>query len=246
MLQKEMDGTPTVKTDAAAAFLASLEDPKLTSLGETEKKPPIEILPPGMPPLSAPPIVLKKAAARPGVPTAARDPNAPIGAPMAQGAPMVQGTTVPQGTPTVQGTPMAQGSPEAQGVAMNQGAPVASESTDEAKPSEATGTNIALANAEATVASGAEESKGTPGNEEATANPGNEEVAPTLVTDAATSSDPSTATPAPAPVSICTDVRAVAPVEATIDAPSKEETELANKSSPSEGSTPPPPIVPTV
>jgi hypothetical protein len=241
MLQKEMDGTHTLKTDAAAAFLASLEDPKLTSLGETEKKPPIEILPPGMPPLSAPPIVIKKAAAKPGLPTAARDPNAPIGAPMAQGAPMVQGTTMPQGTP------MAQGSPEAQGVAMNQGAPAASESTDEAKPSEATGINIAPANAEATVASsGTEESKGTPDNEEATANPGTEEVTPALVTGAATSSGPSTATPAPAPVSSSTEVPAVVPVEATIDAPSKEGTELADKPSPSEGSTPPPSSVPSV
>ncbi|KAJ0986179.1 hypothetical protein J5N97_004535 [Dioscorea zingiberensis] len=60
MLQKELEHTPTVKTDAAAAFLASLEDPKLTSLGEAPKKPPIEILPPGMASLSAPPITIKK------------------------------------------------------------------------------------------------------------------------------------------------------------------------------------------
>jgi hypothetical protein len=153
MLQTEIDGTRTVKTDAAAAFLASLEDPKLTSLGETEKKPPIEILPPGMPPLSAPPIVIKKAAAKPGIPAVARDPNAPIGAPMAQGAPMIQGTTVPHDTPMVQGTPAAQGNPEAQGVTMNQGAP-ASESTDETKPSEATAANVAPANADAAADSG--------------------------------------------------------------------------------------------
>ncbi|KAI4999444.1 hypothetical protein ZWY2020_004033 [Hordeum vulgare] len=76
MLQKELDHTPTVKTDAAAAFLASLEDPKLTSLGETEKKPPIEILPPGMPPLSAPPIIIKKAAAKPGLANASQTLNA--------------------------------------------------------------------------------------------------------------------------------------------------------------------------
>lgn len=60
MLQKELEHTPTVKTDAAAAFLASLEDPKLTSLGEAPKKPPIEILPPGMASLSAPPITTIK------------------------------------------------------------------------------------------------------------------------------------------------------------------------------------------
>lgn len=60
MLQKELVHTPSVKTDAAAAFLASLEDTKLTSLGEAGKKPPMEILPPGMASLSAPPITVKK------------------------------------------------------------------------------------------------------------------------------------------------------------------------------------------
>ncbi|KAI9194407.1 hypothetical protein LWI28_005670 [Acer negundo] len=60
MLQKEVEHTPTTKTDAAAAFLASLQEPKLTSLAEAGKKPPIEILPPGMPSLSAPISVQKK------------------------------------------------------------------------------------------------------------------------------------------------------------------------------------------
>ncbi|CAL9083771.1 unnamed protein product [Musa acuminata var. zebrina] len=60
MLQKELDHTPVVKTDAAAAFLASLEEPKFTSLAEAGKKPPIEILPPGMASLSAPPITIGK------------------------------------------------------------------------------------------------------------------------------------------------------------------------------------------
>ncbi|XP_057971360.1 uncharacterized protein LOC131160062 [Malania oleifera] len=53
MLQREIEQTPASKTDAAAAFLASLEESKLTSLGEAGKKPPIEILPPGMTSLSA-------------------------------------------------------------------------------------------------------------------------------------------------------------------------------------------------
>lgn len=52
MLQKEIEHTRTTKTDATAAFLASLEDPKLPSLGDTDRKPPIEILPPGMSSLS--------------------------------------------------------------------------------------------------------------------------------------------------------------------------------------------------
>ncbi|CAK9141050.1 unnamed protein product [Ilex paraguariensis] len=54
MLQKELEHTPSAKTDAAAAFLASLEESKLTSLAEAGKKPPIEILPPGMASLYGP------------------------------------------------------------------------------------------------------------------------------------------------------------------------------------------------
>ncbi|RAL44247.1 hypothetical protein DM860_015607 [Cuscuta australis] len=54
MLQKEMECISSTKTDAAAAFLASLEEPKLTSLADAAKKPPIEILPPGMASLYGP------------------------------------------------------------------------------------------------------------------------------------------------------------------------------------------------
>ncbi|KAL3515810.1 hypothetical protein ACH5RR_022712 [Cinchona calisaya] len=53
-LQKEMEPTPSTKTDAATAFLASLEEPKFTSLADAVKKPPIEILPPGMASLNGP------------------------------------------------------------------------------------------------------------------------------------------------------------------------------------------------
>ncbi|KAK6121251.1 hypothetical protein DH2020_045025 [Rehmannia glutinosa] len=53
-LQKEMDYTPSTKMDAAAAFLASLEESKITSLQDAAKKPPIEILPPGMASLYGP------------------------------------------------------------------------------------------------------------------------------------------------------------------------------------------------
>lgn len=53
-LQKEMEHTPSTKMDAAAAFLASLEETKLTSLQDAAKKPPIEILPPGMASLYGP------------------------------------------------------------------------------------------------------------------------------------------------------------------------------------------------
>ncbi|XP_060167461.1 uncharacterized protein LOC132598543 isoform X1 [Lycium barbarum] len=73
-LQKEMEHTPSMKTDAAAAFLASLEGPKLTSLADAAKKPPIEILPPGMASLYGPnpgqpkPLLGKPGLAQPGKP----------------------------------------------------------------------------------------------------------------------------------------------------------------------------------
>ncbi|GLT28684.1 hypothetical protein SLA2020_035960 [Shorea laevis] len=60
MLQKEVENTPSAKTDATAAFLASLEEPKFTSLSEAGKKPAIEILPPGMSALSASITIQKK------------------------------------------------------------------------------------------------------------------------------------------------------------------------------------------
>jgi hypothetical protein len=60
VLQREVEPTPSQKTDATAAFLASLEEPKLTSLAEAGKKPPIEILPPGMMSLNAPISIQKK------------------------------------------------------------------------------------------------------------------------------------------------------------------------------------------
>ncbi|PIN25608.1 G-protein beta subunit-like protein (contains WD40 repeats) [Handroanthus impetiginosus] len=53
-LQKELEHTPSAKMDAAAAFLASLEESKITSLQDAAKKPPIEILPPGMASLYGP------------------------------------------------------------------------------------------------------------------------------------------------------------------------------------------------
>ncbi|KAG2406453.1 uncharacterized protein HKW66_Vig0057090 [Vigna angularis] len=61
-LQREIEPTPSQKTDAAAAFLASLEEPKLTSLADAGKKAPIEILPPGMMSLNASISIQKKPA----------------------------------------------------------------------------------------------------------------------------------------------------------------------------------------
>ncbi|KAF7804999.1 transcription initiation factor TFIID subunit 5 [Senna tora] len=62
MLQRAVEPTKSHKTDATAAFLASLEEPKLTTLAEAGKKPPIEVLPPGMVSLSAPISIQKKPA----------------------------------------------------------------------------------------------------------------------------------------------------------------------------------------
>ncbi|OMO53215.1 hypothetical protein CCACVL1_28804 [Corchorus capsularis] len=76
MLQKEVEHTPSGKTDATAAFLASLEEPKLTSLSEAGKKPPIEILPPGMSALSASITIKKKPA--PMTQTSQQQPSKPL------------------------------------------------------------------------------------------------------------------------------------------------------------------------
>ncbi|XP_024162674.1 uncharacterized protein LOC112169847 [Rosa chinensis] len=76
MLQKEVEHTPLEKTDAAAAFLASLEEPKLTSLADAAKKPPIEILPPGMPSLTVAMAVQKKPP--PGAQNSQQQPGKPL------------------------------------------------------------------------------------------------------------------------------------------------------------------------
>ncbi|PWA64584.1 transducin/WD40 repeat-like superfamily protein [Artemisia annua] len=76
-LQKEIEHGPSTKTDAASAFLASLEEPKLTSLADAAKKPPIEILPPGMPSIDAPlPGIQKKT--MPAVPGSLQQPAKPL------------------------------------------------------------------------------------------------------------------------------------------------------------------------
>ncbi|KAL6209059.1 hypothetical protein ACLB2K_020002 [Fragaria x ananassa] len=76
MLQKDVEHTPLEKTDAAAAFLASLEEPKLTSLADAAKKPPIEILPPGMPSLTVAMTVQKKPP--PGAQNSQQQPGKPL------------------------------------------------------------------------------------------------------------------------------------------------------------------------
>lgn len=53
-LQQDLEHKLPTKMDAAAAFLASLEESKITSLQDSAKKPPIEILPPGMASLYGP------------------------------------------------------------------------------------------------------------------------------------------------------------------------------------------------
>ncbi|CAK9309854.1 unnamed protein product [Citrullus colocynthis] len=94
MLQKEMEHTSSEKTDATAAFFASLEEPKLTSLADAGKKPPIEILPPGMPTLSSSILGPKKPT--PGAQGALQQPAKQLllEAPPANPQPM------PDGTPT--------------------------------------------------------------------------------------------------------------------------------------------------
>lgn len=97
MLQKEFEPTVTEKIDATSAFLASLEEPKLTSLEDAQKKPPIEILPPGMASLSAPPITIKKpASAQPSQTPVLQELNKP---PMLEAAKPATTTAPPATTP---------------------------------------------------------------------------------------------------------------------------------------------------
>lgn len=102
MLQKEVEHAPSTKTDAAAAFLASLEKPKLTSLSDAGKKPSIEILPPGMPSLSAMITPLKKPAAGS---QSLQQPSKPL---QLEAPPPATGT--PTATPAPEGETQAPGS----------------------------------------------------------------------------------------------------------------------------------------
>lgn len=106
MLQKEVEHTPLEKMDAAAAFLASLEEPKLTSLAEAGKKPPIEILPPGMPSLTAP-ISVKKPPA-PAIQSSEQQP----GKPMLLEAPPTTTATPINAPPSITETPTPTNAPE--------------------------------------------------------------------------------------------------------------------------------------
>lgn len=89
MLQREMEPASSQKTDAAATFFASLEDPKLTSLADAGKKLPIEILPSGMMSLSEPFPVQKKPA------LAAQNSQQPPSKPLALEAPPTATTAEP-------------------------------------------------------------------------------------------------------------------------------------------------------
>ncbi|CAN1340602.1 TSET complex member tstF [Linum perenne] len=104
MLQKEVEHAPSTKTDAAAAFLASLEEPKLTSLADAGKKPPIEILPPGMP--SLPGLITSQKKPTPGTLNAQKQP------------PTIEGAAAPTTAPEQDAVPaLATSEPTAEGEA---------------------------------------------------------------------------------------------------------------------------------
>ncbi|KAG9448062.1 hypothetical protein H6P81_014190 [Aristolochia fimbriata] len=120
-LQKELEHTPSTKTDATAAFLASLEAPKLTSLAEAAKKPPIEILPPGMPSLAATMAIQKKPP--PALQGSPQQPSAPLqleappgSAPPTSGPPMSSpptlGTEAPQTSTSPSGSVQPPATPD--------------------------------------------------------------------------------------------------------------------------------------
>ncbi|CAL1414131.1 unnamed protein product [Linum trigynum] len=109
VLQKEVEHTPSTKTDAAAAFLASLEEPKFTSLADAGKKPPIEILPPGMPSLTGLITTQKKPA--PGT-LGAQKQQTPPSQPLQIEAPPTT-TPEPGATPANTAAPPTDGAPAA-------------------------------------------------------------------------------------------------------------------------------------
>ncbi|KAG8644164.1 hypothetical protein MANES_11G105500v8 [Manihot esculenta] len=93
MLQKEVEHGPSIKTDATAAFLASLEESKLTSLADAGKKPPLEILPPGMPSLST--FITSQKKPGPGTQSSQQQPNKPL---QLEGPPAVNSETATAST----------------------------------------------------------------------------------------------------------------------------------------------------
>ncbi|KAF6135206.1 hypothetical protein GIB67_035277 [Kingdonia uniflora] len=98
VLQKELEPALSTKTDAASAFLASLEEPKLTSLAEAGKKPPIEILPPGMASITAPPIATLQKKSAPV--TASQQPQQPLAIEAPPATATATATTTTTTTPT--------------------------------------------------------------------------------------------------------------------------------------------------
>ncbi|KAF8390819.1 hypothetical protein HHK36_023118 [Tetracentron sinense] len=139
MLQKELEHTPSTKTDAAAAFLASLEEPKLTSLAEAGTKPPIEILPPGMLSLSASITVTKKPS--PAIQGSQQQSSKPFlleAAPAAQLASAALSSAVSEPTPAPVSTPVS--SSVSDPVTPSESIPAPSESV--APPSEVTAQTV--------------------------------------------------------------------------------------------------------
>ncbi|KAJ6828486.1 uncharacterized protein M6B38_362005 [Iris pallida] len=140
MLQKELEPTTSVKTDAASAFLASLEEPKLTSLAEAGKKPPIEILPPGMASLTAPPITIKKTTP---APAAQSLPQPQPGQPLMLEAAPPPAAEQPPITPTEQPPPAAAsetvGSPNTEPASSPSAAPTSTPPSDNQVSSQTAG-----------------------------------------------------------------------------------------------------------
>lgn len=154
-----MEHTPSAKTDATAAFLASLEEPKLTSLSEAGKKPPIEILPPGMSALSASITVKKKPApvmqtSQPQSKPLALEapPTGPADAPIGGGPPSASAAVpdTPIGAPpsdapaATPSTPIGAATPDAPAMAATGAAPTSEASEPalvEEAPNSSTGSN---------------------------------------------------------------------------------------------------------
>lgn len=155
-LQKELEHTPSTKMDAAASFLASLEESKITSLQDAAKKPPIEILPPGMASLYGPnpgqpgqkkpalalpssqqqpskPLMLEGPAATPGIVSTSSESN---GLPSTESGSLQNSTGAPAPPPTSESASTASESVAQAQSETDSPAPPVTESSDDVEKQE--------------------------------------------------------------------------------------------------------------
>ncbi|KAG7556385.1 WD40 repeat [Arabidopsis suecica] len=215
-LQKEVEQAPSSKTDAASAFLASLEDPKLTSLSDASRKPPIEILPPGMSSIFAsitapkkPLLTQKTAQPEVAKPLAIEEPAKPLAieAPPSSEAPQTESapeTAAAAESPAPETTPVAESpAPETAAVAESPASETAAAPVD--GPVTETVSEPLPVEKEETSLEDKSDPSSTPNTETAA---GTEDTSQTTTTpETVTRAPPETVTTAPPPETVTTTVK---------------------------------------